>query len=111
MLAVAQYRMGASVMHKLFPLALLLSSVTAVAQFNASVTGTVIDTTGAVVPGAKISAKNADTNRVQSATASDGGVYRISQLPPGSYTFEAEAKGFRKSTLGPLRVRAEQPVT
>jgi hypothetical protein len=98
-------------MQKLFTLALLLSGVTAVAQFNASVTGTVIDTTGAVVPGAKISAKNAETNRAQSATTGAGGVYRISQLPPGSYTIEAEAKGFRKATLGPIPVRAEEPIT
>src|SRR5262249_20061302 len=91
-------------------LALLLSSVAAVAQFNASVTGKVIDPSGALVPRAKISVKNSETNRVQSAITGDSGVYRISQLPPGTYTVEAEANGFRKATIGPVVVLAEQPL-
>jgi len=55
----------------------------ALAQFNASITGTIRDLSGGRVPEAKITIKNAATNRSQSVTSGSDGVYRISALPPG----------------------------
>lgn len=81
------------------------------AQFNASITGSVIDATGGVVPGAKITLKNRDTNREQSVVSGDTGLYRIGQLPPGNYTVDAEAKGFKKVSLGPFALGSEGPRT
>ena len=90
---------------------LLAISVCLQAQFRASITGKVVDPSGAVVPGAKISVTNLDTNRVLSVVSGDAGLYRASELPPGRYSVAASAKGFKKASMGPVDVRAEEPRT
>ncbi len=89
----------------------ILTIPSAFAQFNASITGTVIDATGGRVPDAKITVKNSDTNRSLAVSTGSDGVYRVSALPPGTYTIEAEATGFKKSTTGPIVVRGETAST
>ncbi len=63
---------------------------------SASLTGQVTDTTGAVIPNATVSAKNTDTNLVQTATTNATGVYLISTLPPGRYSLTVQATGFTR---------------
>lgn len=66
-------------------------------QITATLTGTVTDSTGAVVPGAKITIHdNARGVDVRSATTDSTGVYTIAQLPNGTYTATIEATGFQK---------------
>ncbi|HEX8558479.1 MAG TPA: TonB-dependent receptor [Pyrinomonadaceae bacterium] len=89
-------------------LVLLTLAATARAQFRAAVQGTVTDPSGAVVPGATLTLRNNETGRTQTATSSDEGFYRISELPPGSYTLTAEQAGFKKTTFESLVVGAEQ---
>jgi len=90
---------------------IFLLAIPLAAQFRASITGKVLDASGGLVSGAEVTVKNLETNRTQSAVTSDEGVYRISELPPGNYTVEATAKGFKKATLGPVTVNAEEPLT
>src|SRR5260370_21014022 len=52
---------------------------------NATLLGTVTDTTGAVVAGAKVSAKEMKTGISRSATTNDSGTYEFARLPPGQY--------------------------
>lgn len=59
-------------------------------------TGTVKDTSGAVVPGLEIAARNVDTGQLITAQASPSGVYSISPLNPGSYELSCEHSGFKK---------------
>ncbi|HEY9232967.1 MAG TPA: carboxypeptidase-like regulatory domain-containing protein, partial [Blastocatellia bacterium] len=54
-------------------LLLLLASLTASAQFKASIQGTVTDTSGAVVSGATVTVTNLETNKVQTTTTTDDG--------------------------------------
>src|SRR5437588_499849 len=61
----------------------------------ASITGTVTDATGAVVPGATVTATSLETNIKTSATANQDGNYTIAQLKEGTYTVRAEAAGFK----------------
>jgi hypothetical protein len=61
----------------------------------ASITGTVTDATGSVVPGATIAATNVETNIKTSAKANEAGNYSIAQIKEGTYTVRAEAKGFK----------------
>ncbi len=60
-----------------------------------SIAGTVVDPTGAIVPGAKVSAKQVDTNLTFNTTSGDSGYFQISKLPPGSYVITIEANNFR----------------
>jgi len=60
-----------------------------------TITGTVTDSTGAVIADAIVTATNAATNVSTSRTTSSAGLYTIAPLPPGIYTVTVEAKGFK----------------
>jgi len=59
-----------------------------------SISGTVVDPQGAVVPGANVRATQIETNRVFNTTSSNGGVVQLSSLPPGTYNVVVEKEGF-----------------
>jgi len=56
--------------------------------------GTVFDSTGAVVPNAKVVVHNNATNAEQTATANSSGYFRVTNLASGSYTVTARQTGF-----------------
>ncbi|MDX2041305.1 MAG: TonB-dependent receptor [Acidobacteriota bacterium] len=89
--------------------ALLLAvfSITASAQFKASIQGTVTDATGAVVSGAKITIVNKETARELTTTSNESGFYRVAGLPPGSYKVSAERDGFKRRELENVVIGAE----
>ena len=63
--------------------------------------GTVMDESGALVPGAKVTVSNA-AGPVKSATSGDDGTYSIAGLAPGKYTVVATSQGlvqFQPSTV------------
>src|SRR5713101_2972452 len=60
---------------------------------NASLSGTVVDTNGAVVPGATITIINVGTNLRRQTTTSDNGDFRVPLLPPATYTMRVERQG------------------
>ncbi len=64
------------------------------AAASADLTGTVVDASKAVIPGAMVTATNVATKLVRTAVCDQSGEYRISLLPPGTYDVKAEAKGF-----------------
>src|SRR6266446_4802414 len=66
-------------------------------KITGDISGTVQDTTGAVVKDAKVTATNVATGEVRSAATSDGGFYRILEMPPGNYKVTATAPGFKTS--------------
>lgn len=75
----------------------LLAGVRAAAQeFRATIRGRVTDSSGAVVPGAKVTALNQGTNVAMTVEASATGDYTVPLLQPGTYTVSAEANGFKK---------------
>ncbi|MFL6282611.1 MAG: carboxypeptidase regulatory-like domain-containing protein [Pyrinomonadaceae bacterium] len=89
-------------------LAIISFSTTALAQFRAGVQGTVTDPAGAVVPEATVTLTSRETSRSQTATTSNEGFYRFSELAPGTYTLTVEKAGFKKTSLESLVVNAEQ---
>jgi hypothetical protein len=92
-------------------LTLLLSSagVLAFGQVgNGSITGTVTDPAGAVVPGANVQVKNADTGVVYSGASSAAGNYTITDLPVGRYSVTVTVKGFKTYTHTNLQVGGAQ---
>jgi len=77
----------------------ILSAGAAWAQVGTSrITGTVTDSTGAVVGGAKVEAKNEATGISYETTTSTAGAYAIDALPPGSYSVTISHTGFQTFT-------------
>lgn len=75
---------------------LLIAGAIAKAQtaVDGGVAGTVMDSTGAAIPGATILVHNTATNADMTATADASGYFRVSRLVPGDYTVTANAGGF-----------------
>lgn len=61
-----------------------------------TITGTVADPAGALVPNAAIEIRNVQTGAVYQAGASATGNYTLAQLPAGEYELSAQAQGFKK---------------
>src|SRR5437763_1214818 len=68
----------------------------AFADVTGSILGIVRDPTGAVIPGASVTATNIETNQARTTTADGAGEYRILALPVGKYRIEASNAGFQK---------------
>jgi Carboxypeptidase regulatory-like domain len=68
------------------------------AQQMGTITGTVSDSTGAVISGAAITVTNTATQQVRPATTTDAGAYTVPYLLPGNYEVKAEKAGFKVST-------------
>src|SRR5437667_8689119 len=66
-------------------------------QFYGTITGTVTDPSGAVVPNATVKVTNVDTNVTSTLKTNRAGVYVASRLIVGTYRVEAEAAGFKKA--------------
>ena len=62
---------------------------------TASMTGSVTDSSGAVVSGASVSVRNVDTNALRMVTTSDAGTYTVTQLAPGHYAIKIDKAGFQ----------------
>jgi len=92
--------------------AVLLGCTLAPAQtVTGSITGTITDPSGAVVPGAQVVAHNVDTG-VNTPTMTNGaGDYRIQFLPIGKYTVTIEAKGFDTATIPAFQLEVLQSPT
>src|SRR5262245_14767615 len=61
-----------------------------------TITGTVSDATGAVIPGVAIEAKNSQTGATYQAGSSETGNYTLAQLPAGTYELSANLPGFKR---------------
>jgi hypothetical protein len=88
---------------------LLFSGVALRAQtITANITGTVTDSSGAIVSGAKVTATNADTNVQTGTTTNKDGIYDIRFLQVGRYTLTVETPGFATRMFGPFTLEANQ---
>jgi Carboxypeptidase regulatory-like domain/TonB dependent receptor len=86
-------------MHKAIVLGLVLQPLLAAilcAQGNrASITGTILDSSGATVPDTEITAENAGTGQISRAASNRAGVYSLLNLAPGTYSVRFRKAGFR----------------
>jgi len=69
---------------------------------NATLGGTVMDETGAVIPGAVIIATGNDTGVETRTTANNAGNYQFPSLQPGSYKVSATTEGFNEVVYNPI---------
>ncbi len=85
--------------------ALLFCAVTLYAQTNqGELAGNVLDTTGAAVPNADITATNEATGSVYHTTSTSAGSYRFPSIQLGKYTITANAQGFKQSVTNGLEI-------
>src|SRR5215470_17662184 len=95
--------------------ALCLSLATAVcawAQTNTSrISGTVTDSSGAVIAGAKVTAKNDATGIAQTQSTTEAGLYSFPSLPVGGYTITVEMAGFKTANQAGVIIQVNTPVT
>jgi len=71
-----------------------------------SITGVVVDTTKAVIPGVSVKVINTATNATTTVVSSDSGTYSAANLPPGTYRIEASLEGFRSANVDGIRLTA-----
>lgn len=65
-------------------------------QITGNIRGTVTDPSGAVIHGAAITARQAETGLTRTTVTNRDGSYILLELPVGHYSLEASAKGFRQ---------------
>ncbi|CAN5498888.1 hypothetical protein BH10ACI4_BH10ACI4_29010 [soil metagenome] len=77
----------------------------ALCQVYGSIQGTVVDGTGAAIPGAKVTVREVNTGLVQGSVTNGSGIYSISSMRPGTYAVAAEKEGFANMTRDGVTVR------
>src|SRR5262245_57795705 len=90
---------------------LLCFATAGVAQegINATLSGTVSDASGALIPGVEVTAKNTATGVTSTSITNETGTYRFPSLQPGSYEATAALTGFSRQTLR-LTLGTSQPI-
>src|SRR6266571_8423094 len=90
---------------------LFLTSKAAAQTGTTSLRGTVVDKTGGVIQGARVSLSDPGRSAERTRTTSDTGAYEFLSLPPGTYSLSVEMTGFRKSHQSSLQLLVDSPAT
>jgi hypothetical protein len=85
---------------------LALALPTFAQTYRGGINGTVTDSTGAVVPGATVTATDAGTGIAHTTTSSSGGEFLFQDLPLGSYTVSVTVPGFSIAKFDKINVEA-----
>jgi hypothetical protein len=80
-------------------------------QISGSIRGRVVDASGAVVSGAKVSAVQSETGLQRSTATDSQGLYVLVALPVGQYTLRAEAAGFKEYVQEGISLDVNQTAT
>jgi hypothetical protein len=81
---------------KLFITSILVATVALAQSGSSTLTGTLKDPAGAVIPGAKVHVINAETGVRQNTLTNETGIFRVGSLLPGTYRLEVDPDGFQK---------------
>jgi hypothetical protein len=92
-------------------LATALALPAAAQDFRGSITGRVLDQSGAALPGVVVTAINVATNVPSVSTSNSEGGYTILYLTPGMYRVSAELSGFKKLNRENVEVRVGDRIT
>jgi hypothetical protein len=89
-------------------LVILCAAVAAAQTTLGRLSGTVLDSSGSVIPGATITLTNEDTNQVQTTVSGENGNYTFAQVPVGNYKVEIALEGFRTATYTKVAIAVGQ---
>ena len=73
-----------------------------------TITGTVTDASGGVVPKAHVTVTSIATNATRAVETNDDGDYTVALLPPGHYRVEVEKEGFRRTIQSDVGLDVDQ---
>src|SRR5438105_14155564 len=93
-------------------IALVFSSLTAFGQVSTvgSITGTVKDQHGAVLPNATVIVKNSATGLERTTTSSEDGIFTVPQIPTGTYKVTVQdGSGFKEAEVTGVKVDVGTP--
>jgi hypothetical protein len=76
-----------------------------------TISGRVLDQSGAVVREARVVATNQDTGYSRESTTSEAGFFSLPALPYGVYSLEASATGFKTLKQGPMTLNSTQQIS
>ncbi len=82
----------------------ITSATIAYGQVTTSLSGTVTDTSGAVLPGADVVAKADETGTTFTAVTNERGLFTIPAMPIGRYTVTVSLQGFKTVALSDIRL-------
>jgi hypothetical protein len=88
---------------------LILVTLPARAQFGSSLSGTVLDSSGAAIPNATATLTNTATQQKLVSATNATGAYHFSELGPGKYSLAVTAPGFKETDLPNVAIEAESP--
>ncbi len=75
------------------------------------ISGTVTDSSGAVIPNAAVTVTNSATNLVRTTQTDDSGFYTVTNLPVGTYSVQVERTGFKKANQTDNALAADTRLT
>jgi hypothetical protein len=75
-----------------------------------NITGTVTDSTGAIVPGAKVTVTHTATNIQNTMTTTDAGLFNLVALQVGQYSVRVEKEGFKPNVRSGLSLAASATI-
>ena len=98
-------------MLRVFVIILALAASALAQTTTASLSGTVSDSSGGVVPGAKVVATNIDTANARATTSNAAGNYTLPLLPIGRYKIEVSFTGYKKYEQSPVTLEVGATLT
>ena len=101
-----QFRSWLKASSALLVLLSLFSAPLLAQTFRGSINGTITDSSGAVVPGAKVTATDISTAAVRDTVSSGAGEFLFSDLPQSTYKIKVEASGFQVTEVTGVQVEA-----
>ena len=87
-----------------------LFALAASAQDAGSISGRIVDPTGAVVPNIKLALRSDETGITRDTVSTGDGLYTFPSVAVGAYTVTAEAAGFKKAIAHNVKVEVAQRV-
>jgi hypothetical protein len=91
--------------------AMVSASAYAQGSFFTSLSGTVVDSSGAVIPGANVKVKNNGTGEEYNVVSNGDGGFTVPSLPGGSYSVTVSLMGFKTATLNSVTLNAAVPAS
>jgi hypothetical protein len=92
-------------------IAVLFSGLVAAQTITGTITGSVVDASGAVAPGVTVQLRNERTDDVRATEANEAGDFVFTGVAPGTYTVIIEAKGFKQVKKTSLNITAAERLT
>src|SRR5713226_3243509 len=87
---------------------IVVPSLMAQTAGTGALTGRVMDSSGAILPGVMVTVTSADTAQSRSVITGESGSYAVSLLPPGNYTVKFELTGFHSVEVPAVKVNVTE---